>query len=183
MLLFSVAKNDNDLNQILALQKLNLERSITPDELQQEGFVTVDHNFDLLSKMNVPYPHIIAKEDERIIGYALVMQRSFAQDIPVLIPMFEQINKIVYEGELLDTVKYFIMGQVCIAKNYRGQGLFRGLYEKMRKEMSPHFKYVITEVSDRNQRSLRAHIKVGFKDVKRYEAGGEAWIVLLWDWT
>ena len=182
MLFYTTAKNDKDLKEILQLQKRNLEASITTDESQKEGFVTVDHDFDLLAKMNVPFPHIIAK-DEVVVGYALVMQRSFANDIPVLIPMFEQINSIDYNGKLLAQEKYFIMGQVCISKGYRGQGLFRGLYEKMRDEMSPHFKYVITEVSERNQRSLRAHLKVGFKDVKQYEADGEKWIILLWDWS
>ena len=39
----------------------------------------------------------------------------------------------------------------------------------MRKETSPHFDYIITEVEIRNQRSMKAHYKVGFKEILEYK--------------
>jgi predicted GNAT superfamily acetyltransferase len=72
------------------------------------------------------------------------------------------------------------MGQVCIAKGYRGQGIFQGLYQEMANQLEPHFEYIITEVSKRNPRSIRAHEKVGFLNVREYTSDdGEEWVILL----
>ncbi len=178
MINYSICQTDNELRQILDLQFCNLPSNISDQEAQSEGFVTVHHNFDLLKKMNSPYPHIVARDGEQIIGYALVMLRTFQNDIPVLVPMFKEIDAIIYRGEILGDAKYFIMGQICIDKAYRGQGIFAGLYKEMQRRMSPHFDYIITEVDKRNPRSMRAHEKVGFENVHEYRSGKD-WVVLL----
>ena len=174
---------EHDLQQILALQKANLAEQISETELQQEGFVTVKHDLKLLKALNEPNPHIIAKLGEEVIGYALVMSAEKADTVPVLIPMFEQIEKLTFEGQRLGAGRYVVMGQICIAKAYRGQGLFKALYLHMQACLQAQFPYVITEVSDRNKRSLRAHQKVGFHPLEIYnDPSGERWHLLLWDW-
>ena len=178
MVQYGIATSDEDLRQILALQHKNLPVNISEEEAQTQGFVTVHHEFDLLKRMNEPYPHIVAKHGERVVGYTLVMLRSFQNDIPVLVPMFKEIDAIVHEGQLLGTCKYFIMGQVCIDKDYRGQGIFTGLYREMQRRMNPYFDYIITEVDKSNTRSMRAHEKVGFKNVHEYRSGKD-WAILL----
>jgi L-amino acid N-acyltransferase YncA len=76
------------------------------------------------------------------------------------------------------------MGQVCIDKNYRGQGLFGNLYKTMQKYYANDFQYLITEISARNPRSLKAHSKVGFEDLKVFtdKVSGEVWHLVIWDW-
>jgi len=69
MTTYGVAKSDKDLFEILALQKANLPANISFKEANSEGFVTVNHNFDLLKKMNSPFPHIIATSENKVIGY------------------------------------------------------------------------------------------------------------------
>ena len=183
MVTYTTVKSEEDLLQILHLQQQNLPQAISETELQQEGFVTVSHTLPLLRRMNEPYPHIIAKAEGIVVGYALVMLRTLDQEIPILQPMFREIHEIEYNGRLLADTPYVVMGQVCIAKALRGKGLFAGLYQHMRQEMSPHFPYLVTEVAKRNPRSMRAHEKVGFQSVKEYGSGGEDWVILLWDWT
>ncbi len=183
MIHYTTANTTNDLQQILELQKSNLPISISTDERKAEGFVTVQHDIAILTAMNRPHPHIIAKDGDSVVGYTLVMLRSFDTHIPVLVPMFEQINGIAYKGEHLEAVNYFVMGQVCIQKNYRSKGIFKGLYNALKNQMSPHFKYVITEVSSRNPRSIRAHEKVGFQTILTYQTQLEEWLILLWDWS
>ena len=181
---YTTAKTTSDLRKILELQKKNLEMSITKEELHQEGFVTVHHSLELLEEMNQPFPHIIAKEEDELIGYTLVMLKSMKERIPVLIPMIQRINALAFEGEALNEAAYFIMGQVCIKKGYRGKGIFKGLYDHMKKVLFPHFKYVITGVSDRNQRSMRAHQKQGFEILHTYTSKeGEEWAILIWNLT
>jgi ribosomal protein S18 acetylase RimI-like enzyme len=178
MIAYGTANNDNDLRQILDLQARNLPQNISTSEAKSQGFVTAHHNLSLLKKMNVPYPHIVAKDGNKTIGYALVMQRSFATEIPVLTPMFEQINSLSFDGKKLGESKYFVMGQVCIEKGYRGQGVFKNLYAEMQKRMSPYFDYIITEVAMRNTRSMRAHEKAGFEVIHQYTAS-EDWAIIL----
>ncbi len=180
MISFTTSQSKEDLQGILSLQQANLEANITSEELASQGFVTVEHNYDLLSAMNDPYPHIIAKDAGMVVGYALVMLPAFGNSIPVLVPMFEQINTLVYENNKLAASKYFVMGQVCVGKGCRGKGVFAGLYEKMKVEMKNDFDYIITEISARNKRSLRAHEKVGFKTLKTYwSEEGEEWVVVI----
>lgn len=182
MINYTTVQNHEDLTQILLLQQKNREQDVSKNEAIEQGFVTVSHEFETLEAMNHPFPHIIAKDAGRVVGYTLVMQKAFEKKIPVLVPMFEKINAITYAGELLKDVPYFVMGQVCIDKANRGKGIFKGLYQKMKEEMSPHFKYIITEVAIRNTRSMRAHEKVGFETIKEYQADGEDWAIILWNW-
>ena len=183
MISFHKANNTSDLLQILKLQAANHPANISPRELEEQGFVTVQHDLPLLQSMNRKFPHIVAKDGESLIAYALVMLEEFKDKIPVLVPMFDQINRLEYKGRSLSSIDYFVMGQICIAKAYRGQGVFQGLYRKMKTEMQDLFPIVVTEVASRNPRSLKAHFKVGFETIWRYVAGdGEEWQIMLWNW-
>jgi L-amino acid N-acyltransferase YncA len=179
---FETAQSDSDIQQILDLQQSNLPQNISDTEAKEQGFVTVHHNFSILSKMNEKYPHIIAKNEGQVIGYTLVMLPEFGNQIPVLVPLFKKIDGLHYENQALKESKYFIMGQVCVAKAFRGKGVFSGLYQQMREEMSPHFQYIITEIATRNTRSMRAHEKVGFKTIHIYSTPKEEWAIVAWDW-
>ncbi len=183
MIQYSKASTDLELRQILALQKANLPVNLSDAEIRSQGFVTVSHDFDLLAEMNAKSPHIIAKSGGEVIGYALVMLKSFRERIPILIPMFEQIDSIKYNGKLMREIDYFIMGQVCIAKEFRGKGVFNGLFEKMKFVMAPKYPAIVTEVAFRNARSMKAHAKVGFKTIKEYQSDGEDWAIIAWDWS
>ena len=184
MIEYTVAKTTQDLEQILALQKVNLPRNLVESEIESQGFVTVSHDFELLAKMNTKKQHIIAKFDKKVIGYALVMLEIFKDQIPVLVPMFEQIKSIMHEDKLMSEIDFFIMGQVCIAKDFRGQGIFMGLFEKMKTEMAGEYQMIVTEVATRNIRSIKAHAKVGFKTIKKYQAdNGEEWAIIGWNWS
>lgn len=184
MIVFEKARSDQELRQILALQSQNLARHISQEEALEQGFVSVHHSFELLKAMNTPYPHSVAKDGGRVVGYALVMTRAFEQDIPILKPMFERINVHNYGGTSLAQTPYVIMGQVCIDKAYRGKGIFAGLYHHMRDHLSPYFPCMITEVAARNGRSARAHEKVGFQLLHAYTSEeGQDWRIILWDWS
>lgn len=184
MVKYGISTTQDELKGILELQKINLPQNISKEELESQGFVTVNHDLDLLSRMNSPYQHIIAKEGDNVVGYTLVMLRKWKNDIPVLVDMFDQIDSIIYAGEKLSETKYFIMGQVCVAKSHRGQGVFAGLYSEMKKRMCHDFDYIITEIASKNYRSLRAHEKVGFEVIKTYQIGdGEKWVLVLMNLT
>jgi len=184
MITFSTANHEKDLHGILTLQKKNLEENITPGELMEQGFVTVKHDLPLLQAMNTKYQHAIAKNNEQVIGYALVMLKDFAPNIPVLMSLFDQIDTLSFRGIFLKNKDYFVMGQVCIAKSFRGKGVFAGIYQILKNQMQSDFNYVITSISTRNSRSLRAHTKVGFQTIHTFFSEiNEEWDIVIWDWT
>ena len=167
------ASTDEQLRQILELQQANLPEGLSADEIAAEGFLTVQHNFELLSRMNRACPHIIAIDGELVVGYTLCMHPSFAAEIEVLKPMFQKLASLLNPGQ-----RFMIMGQVCVAKSHRGQGVFRGLYRKMSTEIIPEFDMIITEVDGENQRSLNAHFAVGFEELLRYNSGERNWHIV-----
>ncbi|MBT8189500.1 MAG: GNAT family N-acetyltransferase [Saprospiraceae bacterium] len=181
-IIYDIARSDDHLKDILALQQINLPHNISESEKESQGFVTVEHDFQLLKKMNNPWHHIIALDNEKLIGYALVMLAELREDIDILIPMFNEIDQAVKAHG--NAFRYFVMGQVCISKPYRGKGVFKGLYQHMRKCMQDHFDCVITEVDPLNKRSLRAHYKTGFRKLKSYmDSNKRPWELIIWDWN
>lgn len=182
MIQYTTASTQADIQQILQLQWINLPSNISAEEAKDQGFVTVHHEESVLTAMNEKFQHIIAKHDNTVVGYALVMLPEFGDSIPVLTPMFDKINQLTYNDKPLKKTPYFVMGQVCIHKNYRGQGIFMGLYQQMKIEMADHFDCIITEIATRNTRSMRAHEKVGFETINIFSTPEEEWAIVAWDW-
>ena len=167
------ASTDDELLQILELQKRNLPDSLSDLEKENEGFLTVIHTFEILKQMNNVCAHNIAKHNNKVVGYALSMHPKFAVEIEILKPMFIEINKII-SGNF----KFIIMGQICVDKAYRKKGIFRGLYSYMKKELQFTFNAIITEVDAKNLRSLNAHLAVGFEIVRTYHADNHEWHII-----
>lgn len=181
---FREARTQIDLALILRLQKANLPGSISVAESRDQGFVSVEHDIETLSMMNAPYPHIIAVDDKVLAGYCLVMLQEMREHIDLLKPMFEIIDKQSISGQSLRDLRYFVMGQVCVHKAYRGRGIFYKMYDHMRELMAGSFDMVITEISSHNSRSLRAHENQGFKTLHKFidPVTAHPWEIVYWDW-
>jgi len=183
MITYTTSKTDNDLKQILRLQRANLPHVLSSEEKTTEGFVTVHHDFKTLKAMHEKCPHILAKDDDTVVGYALSMHPDFGESIDVLKPMFKEINRVIDSPQgMLKQLRhdnFIVMGQICVDKAYRKQGIFRKLYETMQNYLFPPFSAIITEVDATNTRSLQAHYAIGFKDVTSYSAEGQAWMLIV----
>ncbi len=177
-----IAKSASDLQQILDLQAMNHVAHVSAEIQRNEGFVTVKHTLDLLTAMNAVAKQIIARDGDRVVGYALVMLESFQNMIPVLIPMFNMFKEILYKGKSVSTYSYYVMGQICVADGYRGQGIVDELYSKHKETYAQQFDFCLTEVSTKNARSIKAHARVGFKTIYTFTDATDQWNILLWDW-
>lgn len=183
---FTTVSNGGEVRQIRELQAANLPSALTADRIASQGFVTVRHDLDVLQRMNEAAPAIIAKDGDRVVAYALVMPREFASDVPILRPLFEMLDALSWKGMVLrDQPRWFVMGQVCIAEDYRGRGIFDGLYRAMAEEYRDRYDFTVTEVAARNTRSLRAHERAGFRTLQVYPDAttGENWHVIVLDFT
>jgi len=181
MIIYTRSTSDKELHQILNLQQNNLPVSVSEEEQKAEGFVTVQHSFELLKAMHNKCPHTLAKDGDKVVAYALSMHPDFGDRIEVLKPMFFELKSAVdsaSETFSLTSDNFIVMGQICVDKAYRKQGIFRKLYDTMRSELIPPFSSIITEVNAKNNRSLAAHYAVGFKELHTYVSGGQEWVLL-----
>lgn len=176
-IIYKRAGSDNELHQILALQKCNMREGLSKAEIATQGFITVNHNFEILKKMNDACPHIIAISNNQVVGYALVMLPSFRNEMEILTPMFD------IADSLFGDKHYIVMGQVCVAKDFRGKGVFRGMYQFYKTELQNDYACLFTEIASDNPRSLSAHKAIGFEILKTQVSNGVSWELVNWDWN
>ena len=183
MIIYTTTKNKSDLEGIYILQKTNLKKNLSEQEIESDGFVTVDHKRASLEKLTAIEPHIIAKNDKEIIGYVLAMTKESKYDIPIILPMFEEFEKITYEGKLVSEYEYIVVGQSCVHKNYRGQGIIQNCFQVYKETFDKRYDFTITEIAVTNHRSRNAHKKVGFKEIHSYTDSNQTeWVIVVWDW-
>ncbi|MCP3102389.1 GNAT family N-acetyltransferase [Myxococcus sp. K15C18031901] len=177
------ARDTTDLQQILSLQRENLKQVLSTDEMRTQGFVTVQHDLGALEHMHALAPSVVARHGGAVVAYALTMPRECRALMPVLVPMFDLLDGLDYQGRPLRDVPFYVMGQVCVGKEHRGQGLFDQLYAMHRELYRGRYELLITEISTRNLRSMRAHARVGFQVLHTYRDATDEWAVVTWDWS
>jgi GNAT superfamily N-acetyltransferase len=183
MLQASLVNNPEELGQILALQSRNLSRALPTAEQTTQGFLTVQHDLHTLRIMHSLAPSVIVKDKDKVVAYALTMLTDCRDLIPELKSMFNLFTHLKWKGNPLSDYSYYVMGQVCVDKQYRGLGLFDRLYVQHRDVYRHRFDLLVTEISARNVRSLRAHARVGFQSIHQHRDHLDDWVVVGWDWN
>jgi hypothetical protein len=182
-MLLKTLQTQRDIDDLLDLQAQNMPQALNQYSQRSQGFLTVQHNAALLRAMMAAAPQVILRDRAVLAGYALAMPVAMREAIPVLVPMFEQLEQLHFQDKPLQQIPYIVMGQICIASSYRGQGFFELLYDGLRLHLSDTYEIIITEVSTRNPRSLRAHHRMGFQTFHTYsDPSGEHWELIAWDW-
>ena len=154
--------NQSEIIGIRDLQALNLKQYITSEEAIDQGFLTASFTIEYLQAMNSASPAIIAKDGDKVVGYALVATKDIRNGHDLVEGLFDAIDKCEYNGKLLRDVNYVVVGQLCVAKEYT---------------------YLITDIAQANARSLKAHQKRGFQVINELMYGGFKWDIVLWDWN
>ncbi|MCC6621910.1 MAG: hypothetical protein IT385_11680 [Deltaproteobacteria bacterium] len=120
-----LSDGEADLEGVLRLQRENLEVTVGADEAASQGYVTVVHTREALAAMHAIAPSVVARGPSgEVVAYALVMPVECRPFVPILEPMFAKLA-----GLDLGGARVYIMGQVCVAKAWRGRGLFDALHD------------------------------------------------------
>ena len=182
-LVYTTSKSDEDLLGILELQRKNHSTNLTSEEISTQGFLTVIHSLENLRNLHTIQPHIICKHHRKVIAYLLAMTENSKNEIPVLVPMFEVFNSILFREKSISGYNYIVVGQVCVDKNYRGQGILDRCYTEYKYHLKDKYDFAITEISGRNLRSINAHKRIGFSEIFKYTSSiREEWSVVIWEW-
>jgi predicted GNAT superfamily acetyltransferase len=98
---------------------------------------------------------------------------------PVIAKMLESYDGMTFEGRSLNSFNSYIYGPACVAREYRGRGLLRGLYDAQKKDLAGQFKISVAFVSRSNPHSLDAHVKgLGMTEVGNFECRGNTYVTL-----
>lgn len=168
MMKFERANSDENIRQILDLQKRNLKKYLSDAEKESQGFVTAEHTFEQLKKINDAESCVIITDNGQVVAYAIAMLESAAKDMPVFDDLFSTVAGLAYKGRPMTKYKYIFVGQLCIDKNYRGQGLAEKLYAFYKEELKEKYDFAVTDISEHNPRSLKAHQKSGFEVIHAF---------------
>lgn len=172
----------HELEQILALQRQNLKQFISPEEKNAQGFLTVQFDLSLLQQLHDIAPSIIIKHQDEVVAYAMTVlleSRALYTQIDAMFASFDQAQ---WKGRPLHDYHFYVMGQVCVGKAHRGQGLFDQLYAHHKAVYGARFDFIITEISTSNLRSIQAHQRVGFETIYTYTDEIDTWNIVVWDW-
>lgn len=171
-----------ELIGIQALQAENLRKHIDAAEAASQGFLMAEYSLEFLQSMHQAAPSIIAKDGNKVVGYALVATQAVRAEHELLADLFNTIDKTLFEGKTLAHASYVVVGQLCVSKNYRGQGLVQALYGHFRECLESEYDFCITDVAQANTRSLKAHKNTGYQVIDTLSYGGIGWDIVLWDW-
>ena len=177
----TVATTDRHFEEILALQRRYHTKTLPQDVQDVEGFVFAEHTVPLLRRMAAQSPQAIALSDGHVVGYCLSLPLTLKEEVPSLMPMFEQFERCEYRGKPLRSWRYFVGGQVCVDRAHRGQGLLARLYGQLGDSLRASCDLGVTEISTRNRVSIRAHEKMGFEIISSYSDPREDWVIVAWD--
>jgi hypothetical protein len=75
-----------------SLQSLNLKTNLSKEERMLEGFLTAEYSIDFLIQMHQTEPSIIAKDGDKVVGYALATTKSVRRHRKLLESLLDIIN-------------------------------------------------------------------------------------------
>jgi GNAT superfamily N-acetyltransferase len=183
MIQYSRAISLYDLEKIKDLQNRNLRSHPEVKGHEDQGFLTAQYSLSFLNKMNKASPAIIAYSENILAGYALVAVKSIRKEHPLLEDLFNRIDQTHYKQIPLSQSNYVVVGQLCVDKAFRGQGIASNLYSFFKDCLSAKFEYCITDVHQTNTASMKTHLKTGFQIIGQLEFEENPFNMVLWDWN
>lgn len=171
----------DDFEQIVTLQNKNLVDALTPSE-KSDGYLSGSFSIEQLKSMDDDICVFICKDKNRVCAYICVSSVEYNKDIPLVASMLDCFPDISYRGKALSTYNIAISGPVCIDKDYRGQGVFFKLYEKLSEFLMkerPELDLYAVLISTQNLRSINAHKKVGMEQVGAFSFDNKEFLILV----
>lgn len=120
-----------------------------------------------IAEMMHEMPLIVARRGGRIVGFLMTGTRAMTADVPIIGAMLD-----AYAG----APDAYVYGPICVAAEERGKGLAQAMFSELRR-LAPAREGILFIRRD-NAASLRAHEKMGMREVAGFLYGGTEFAVL-----
>ena len=151
--------NEADLDGIMALQAAN--------QPERGGMLSASLSGSRVAEMIAGRPLIVARRSGRVIAFLMNSTREMNHDVPIIRAMLD-----AYPG----TADGYVYGPICVMEEERGQGLASAIFTELRR-LEPGREGMLFIRRD-NPASLRAHTRMGMRDVAGFGFGGVDYVVL-----
>ena len=150
---------ERDLDGILELQAAN--------QLDRGGMLSVELPRSRVAEMMREMPLIVARRDGRIVAFLMNRTREMDGEVPIVRAMLD-----AYPG----ATDAYVYGPICVGEEERGKGLAQAMFAELRR-LEPGREGILFIRRD-NPASLRAHEKMGMREVAGFVFGGIDHVVL-----
>jgi hypothetical protein len=116
-----------DHSQIVMIHNKNLNTVLTAEEKASGGFLSVPLRAEDFQMMDQEIAVVVASCGKEVIAYHCASSCQYYQSVPLCARMMEPFAHVLYDGKPLAHYTCFVVGPMCIAKNYRGKGIYLNL--------------------------------------------------------
>ena len=148
-----------DLDGIMELQAAN--------QLERGGMLSAALSRSQVTEMVRARPLIVARRSGRIVAFLMNGTREMNEDVAIIRAMLD-----AYPGG----AGAYVYGPVCVSEEERGKGLAQAMFTELRR-LQPGREGILFIRRD-NSASLRAHTKMGMREVAGFVFGGIDHVVL-----
>jgi L-amino acid N-acyltransferase YncA len=148
-----VLATSDDIEGILNLQEQNL--------LGRGGLLSVRLPRVVFEAALIDLPQVVARREGKIVAYLLAGSRDLHAQVPIVQAMFR-----AYPG----SHDAYVYGPICVAESERGHGLATALFVELCERLPG--RECVAFIRRDNASSLRAHLKMGMKDVASFVHDG-----------
>jgi GNAT superfamily N-acetyltransferase len=167
-----------DWDAVLALQEANLAWNLG-DEERASGFLSARFSRDQFGAMNESGAVVVAWHQDALAGYVCASTPAFNAGVPIVAAMIQELSSLSFLGRSLRSPATVIYGPVCVSQSHRGQGVFRGLIEALKRELRGHFDTAAGFIARSNARSLAAHVDgLGMGIVGEFDFEGKRYCIV-----
>lgn len=148
-----------DLDGIVELQAAN-----QPD---RGGMLSASLPRSRIAELIRGRPLIVARRSGRVVAFLMNSTREMNDDVPIIRAMLE-----AYPG----TAGAYVYGPICVTEEERGKGLAQAMFTELRRV--ERGREGILFIRRDNPASLRAHTKMGMREVAGFVFGGTEYVIL-----
>ena len=182
-LVFRRAETADDFQKIFELQNQNLVTTLDENDLKG-GFLSGSFTLEQLRAVNDNICIMTCFAGLDLCGFHVASTPEFNKASPLLVQMMQQFTQIKYKGKTLAEYDCFIAGPTCIAKEYRGQGIYPQLIASsfdFLKNTRNSVRLRVSFASELNSRSLNAQKKIGCEIIGEFEFNSNKFMLLCID--
>lgn len=148
-----------DLDGIVELQAAN--------QPERGGMLSASLPRARIAEMIRGRPLIVARRSGRVVAFLMNSTREMNDDVPIIRAMLE-----AYPG----TADAYVYGPICVTEEERGKGLAQAMFTELRRV--ERGREGILFIRRDNPASLRAHTKMGMREVAGFVFGGTEYVIL-----